>query len=276
MKPEVQTFIDGVNKNMEKYNEDINLKMDQSDKLEKERLKRNPLDEDEFYEDEFESEDRDEFVLEKRIVTYCRSQEEFFKLTEPEKRLYRRLEDSNPIYHLIHDGCYDDINSIINFKTFKESNREYFQFDIADPLEFASNPVLIYSVKGSVFNCNNIENIIYTVSLSNCDNLIGIYIDRNTILKENVILNEISEISTSFNKVKPIKVYLTINKWPNEKDEKFIIDPQSQIYKLYISGKIDSVTFCNLVFFQAKENDDKQIKVDSGVNIVKKLSKKFI
>ena len=145
-------------------------------------------------------------------------------------------------------------------------NRDYFAFDIAAPLENDFKPYLIYHIKGSVFKNQNIESILYKVNLAQDNTLHGVYIDNKTIIKENIVLNETFKIKNSSKRI--IRVVLTIYEESNKK--KIIIEPKSQFYRLYSKGKIDLVTFCNLVLFQLKENQDTQLTMDSKKIIRKK------
>ena len=208
--------------------------------------------------------------------TYAKAKEEFQCLDEYKKRIYHYLSSSNPIYHLLYDSCYDDHNVIINFNLLPEVEREYFEFDVAFPLEPATNPYIMCNVKGSILRTENMESILYTVnSFKDAkDNIIyGIYLDNKTFIKEGVSLKEIFKVENSSKKI--IEVILSIDEYPNQ-DETFVIDPRSQIYRLYSKGKIDIVSLCNFVLFQAKENKDTQTITDNRISLTKKLSKNFL
>lgn len=208
--------------------------------------------------------------------TYAKAREEFQCLDEYKKKIYNYLSSSNPIYHLLHDGCYDDHNVIINFNLWPEVEREYFEFDVAFPLEPATKPYIVYNVKGSILRTENMESILYTVNSPKGDknNIIyGIYLDNKSFIKEGVSLKEIFKVENSSKKI--IDVILSIADYPNQ-DETFVIEPRSQIYRLYSKGKIDIVSFCNFVLYQSKENKDTQTIVDNRISLTKKLSKNFL
>ena len=80
--------------------------------------------------------------------------------------------------------------------------------------------------------------------------LYGIYLDNKLFIKDKVSLKEVFQIEESTRKV--IEVALTIDEDPNA-SEKFIIDPQSKIYRLYSNGKMDVVLFCNLIYFKREK-----------------------
>lgn len=209
-------------------------------------------------------------------LTNTKAREEFQNLNEHEKKIYNYLSVSNPIYHLLHDGCYDDHNVIINFNLLAEAEREYFEFDVAFPLEPATKPYIIYSVKGNILKNKNIESILYTInSPKDAKNNIvyGVYLDNKTFIKEKVSLKEIFKVVNSSKKI--ITVILTIDEYPNQ-DETFVIEPKSQIYRLYSKGTIDLISFCNFILFQSKEEQNTQTIIDNRISLTKKLSKKFI
>ena len=209
-------------------------------------------------------------------LTYAQAREEFQCLDEYKKKIYNYLSSSNPIDHLLHDDCYDDLNVIINFNLCPKAEREYFEFDVAYPLEPSTNPYVMYNVKGSILRTENIESILYTINSPKDakDNIIyGIYLDNKTFIKEGVSLKEIFKFENSSKKI--IEVILSIDEYPNQ-DETFVIDPRSQIYRLYSKGKIDIVSLCNFVLYQSKENKDTQTITDNRISLTKKLSKNFL
>ena len=62
-------------------------------------------------------------------LTYMRANEEFQCLDNRGEKIYNYLSSSNLIYYLLHDGCYDDHNVIINFNLSTEGEKEYFVFE---------------------------------------------------------------------------------------------------------------------------------------------------
>lgn len=200
---------------------------------------------------------------------------QFENLTDDDKKIYRMLESSNPIYYFIHHGCYDDHNDIINFQIDRESKRVYFKFNIADSLSFELNSTILYNVSGSIIEVNNLKNVVYTVQLAENNQIVGVYVDKNTMVKEKIILHEISKISNKFRDNEVISVVLTIEKYP-DKDEVFLVDKRSQVYKLYNKKLIDLTTFCNLILFQAHDNKDTKVVENNRACLAKKLSRKFI
>lgn len=206
------------------------------------------------------------------VSTRVMERMQYNSLDENEKRACNRLSSLHYISYLMHKGCYDDGNAIINFKLKSEMDRDHFQFDIANVSAGFSKEDLIYHVKGNIFKAQGVESILYTVHSSIDDSLHGVYLDNKTLVKENIILNESFRVDGLSKTI--MKVDLAIDKYP-EQDEIFGIHPKSEIYKLYSKGKVDLVSFCNSVFYQAKENPETKTVADTRFHLTKKLSKKF-
>ncbi len=135
----------------------------------------------------------------------------------------------------------------------KETEREYFELDVASSFESVIEPCIKYNVRGSILDTDNIESFLYMINSSKNSKkniLYGIYLDNKTFIKDKVSLKEVFQIEESTRKV--IEVALTIDEDPNA-SEKFIIDPQSKIYRLYSNGKMDMVLFCNLIYFKREK-----------------------
>lgn len=135
----------------------------------------------------------------------------------------------------------------------KETEREYFELDVASSFESVIKPCIKYNVRGSILDTDNIESFLYMIDSSKNSKkniLYGIYLDNKTFIKDKVSLKEVFQIEESTRKV--IEVALTIDEYPNA-SEKFIIDPQSKIYRLYSNGKMDVVSFCNLIYFKREK-----------------------
>ena len=135
----------------------------------------------------------------------------------------------------------------------KETEREYFELDVVSSFESVIEPCIKYNVRGSILDTDNIESFLYMINSSKNSKkniLYGIYLDNKTFIKDKVSLKEVFQIEESTRKV--IEVALTIDEDPNA-SEKFIIDPQSKIYRLYSNGKMDMVLFCNLIYFKREK-----------------------
>lgn len=135
----------------------------------------------------------------------------------------------------------------------KETEREYFELDVASSFESVIEPCIKYNVRGSILDTDNIESFLYMINSSKNSKkniLYGIYLDNKLFIKDKVSLKEVFQIEESTRKV--IEVALTIDEDPNA-SEKFIIDPQSKIYRLYLNGKMDVVLFCNLIYFKREK-----------------------
>lgn len=135
----------------------------------------------------------------------------------------------------------------------KETEREYFELDVASSFESVIEPYIKYNVRGSILDTDNIESFLYMINSSKNSKkniLYGIYLDNKTFIKDKVSLKEVFQIEESTRKV--IEVALTIDEYLNA-SEKFIIDPQSKIYRLYSNGKMDVVLFCNLIYFKREK-----------------------
>ena len=135
----------------------------------------------------------------------------------------------------------------------KETEREYFELDVASSFESVIEPCIKYNVRGSILDTDNIESFLYMINSSKNSKkniLYGIYLDNKLFIKDKVSLKEVFQIEESTRKV--IEVALTIDEDPNA-SEKFIIDPQSKIYRLYSNGKMDVVLFCNLIYFKREK-----------------------
>ena len=208
-------------------------------------------------------------------ATYIKANEEFNKLTKQDKELCRMLSDSTPIYHFIHDGCYDDANVIMNFKVIEEEDRKYFEFNIADPLAPISNPNLIYKIKGSILDYHNGKNIIYTSKFAKDSKILKIHLDKITNITDKIILREVSYIDPYLHKNKIESVMVKIQNSKATHNEFLLIDPNSEIYKLYLKGEIDITTLCNLAFYQSLENKTTKTITDNSVVCTKKLAKSF-
>jgi len=193
--------------------------------------------------------------------------EQFSKLNSQDQDLCIVLRGSKPIYHLMNN---DDYNTLINFKTKKEINRIYFSFDILGDMNI--HPGILYKVNGSFISSTRGRNIVYTIHNSNNNSLYGVYSDNYISVKNNVILNEVTYINTRSNISRIEYVDLTIKKFPSEHDEIFIIDPDSDIYKLYSNKQIDVTTLCNLALLQAHNQSEQ----DELTGFTKQLSKRFI
>lgn len=125
--------------------------------------------------------------------------------------------------------------------------------DVASSFESVIEPCIKYNVRGSILDTDNIESFLYMINSSKNSKkniLYGIYLDNKTFIKDKVSLKEVFQIEESTRKV--IEVALTIDEYPNA-SEKFIIDPQSKIYRLYSNGKMDVVLFCNLIYFKREK-----------------------
>lgn len=135
----------------------------------------------------------------------------------------------------------------------KETEREYFELDVVSSFESVIEPCIKYNVRGSILDTDNIESFLYMINSSKNSKkniLYGIYLDNKTFIKDKVSLKEVFQIEESTRKV--IEVALTIDEYLNA-SEKFIIDPQSKIYRLYSNGKMDVVLFCNLIYFKREK-----------------------
>lgn len=135
----------------------------------------------------------------------------------------------------------------------KETEREYFELDVVSSFESVIEPYIKYNVRGSILDTDNIESFLYMINSSKNSKkniLYGIYLDNKTFIKDKVSLKEVFQIEESTRKV--IEVALTIDEYLNA-SEKFIIDPQSKIYRLYSNGKMDMVLFCNLIYFKREK-----------------------
>lgn len=135
----------------------------------------------------------------------------------------------------------------------KETEREYFELDVVSSFESVIEPCIKYNVRGSILDTDNIESFLYMINSSKNSKkniLYGIYLDNKTFIKDKVSLKEVFQIEESTRKV--IEVALTIDENLNA-SEKFIIDPQSKIYRLYSNGKMDVVLFCNLIYFKREK-----------------------
>lgn len=135
----------------------------------------------------------------------------------------------------------------------KETEREYFELDVVSSFESVIEPCIKYNVRGSILDTDNIESFLYMINSSKNSKkniLYGIYLDNKLFIKDKVSLKEVFQIEESTRKV--IEVALTIDEYLNA-SEKFIIDPQSKIYRLYSNGKMDMVLFCNLIYFKCEK-----------------------
>lgn len=135
----------------------------------------------------------------------------------------------------------------------KETEREYFELDVVSSFESVIEPCIKYNVRGSILDTDNIESFLYMINSSKNSKkniLYGIYLDNKLFIKDKVSLKEVFQIEESTRKV--IEVALTIDEYLNA-SEKFIIDPQSKIYRLYSNGKMDMVLFCNLIYFKREK-----------------------
>jgi len=205
--------------------------------------------------------------------TYERSNEEYNLLNKEDKKLYNLIEESDSIYSLMNTDLEDD-NVIVNFKTTQDSNRTYFKFDIANASEPANNPQLTKTIKGSFLDCGNEKSIIYNVdSLPKSHIKPKTYIDKITTIKENVILHESFEMLTYLAHIEPAFVKLVVKNHPSSPDEVFMIDPENEIYKLYSRKKMDLITLCNMIFFQANENEKIETIENTDTEITKVFTK---
>lgn len=198
--------------------------------------------------------------------------EQYSKLTLQEKQLHHILTNSIPIQNRLIEW-YDNYKSIINFKTKVENERTYFSFDIVNPLSSKVSPEKLNIVNGSIISNDKGKNIVYTIYHGN-GTLDSIYVDNYTNVTPSIVLNEVTYINTRVNTSRVGHVELTIFNTVKQ-DEKFIIDPNSDIYKLYSSKQIDMVTLCNLALLQANNKETKIVEEKTS-RFTKQLSKKFI
>lgn len=198
--------------------------------------------------------------------------EQYSKLTLKEKQLYHILKNSIPISNRLLEW-YDNYKSIINFKTKEENERTYFTFDIVNPLSSKKFPEKLNIVNGSIISNDKGKNIVYTIYYGK-GTLDSIYVDNYTNVTPSIVLNELIYINTRVNTSRVEYVELTIFNTVKQ-DEKFIIDPESDIYKLYSSNQIDATTLCNLALLQANHKDTEVVE-DEEFSFTKQLSKRFI
>lgn len=199
--------------------------------------------------------------------TYVREMEEYDRLTNYEKQIYKIIKKSRMLKELIKNY------SIVNFSANKEMEHDYFNFDVAISESIALNPFVLYSVSGSILRTSYEENMVSIVCLPE-DKILSTNVEKNTIVKENMILTEAICMDKGFGKRETKFVCLKVRSPELQKVEKIIVDPTNKIYKLYQTKKIDLVTFCNLVFLQAKESKD-VISYENKNGLVKVLSKSF-
>jgi len=199
--------------------------------------------------------------------------EQFSKLNAEDQQLYLLLKKSFPVLKLSEDW-YGSHKPIINFKTKKENSRTYFSFDIARPLSGSrAFPDICYGVEGSVIYGEQYKNIVYTIYWGNgVFNLV--YVDNYTNIDKNMILNEVIRIDPSKNISVVESVVLNVFNMAKQ-DEKFIIKPDSDIYKLYLSRQIDINTLCNLALLQATHRNSKVVEGEQ-TSFTKLLNKRFI
>lgn len=192
------------------------------------------------------------------------------------KKIFEQILSSTPISRLVHHHCNID-NLIVNFKISEDRDYKYFSFDIADPLTLNIRPWYMYNVKGSYLEYKNGINLVYTLTFCDTDSKIGTFIDKTIKISDNTLLNEIDMITPKNEVIPQLIKIITINN-NNSKDE-IIVDPESDIYKLYNKGKIDIGTFCNLAFLNLNNNEATNNKEEHKLMYLKKLPKllkKFI
>ena len=196
--------------------------------------------------------------------------EQFIKLTKQEQYLYDILRESKIIKELIKNGVSNKYRSILNFKASKESDRTYFSLDIIETSVIQNNYEVLFKIEGSIIDNFQENNIVYVVTNLKNNHLRNLYVDSYINVNNNAILNEITYINVARQISRTEHVCLTIKKFPVEQNEIFIIDPDSDIYKLYSSRQIDATTLCNLILLQAHKQEEKTS------SFVKKMDKKFI
>lgn len=193
-------------------------------------------------------------------------------ISEESKELYEQILTSSPIYHLIHSHSTNPNtdNCIVNLRLSNNKNLKQFSFDIVDSLTINIRPWYIYHIDGSLFKHQSGTNLIYKLTCCDTSSVIGTYIDKTTIITDNVFLNEISKI-TSENKVISQLVKIVTN-CDNSREE-IIIDPKNSAYKLYSKGQIDINTFYNLLLLSLNNSPKSNEPVEEKHAILKRIPK---
>ena len=174
-----------------------------------------------------------------------------------QKQILKRI--TKPIRKLIDD------NTIANFDIKTKGNIDYFSFDISYPIPSGTHLISLYNISGTLIKTNTENNMIYVIKFPEDNKIIRTYINKTTKLDNDLYLKELSHINHTFTKNKIDAVYIT------KEHEKILINPNSELYKLYQSKQIDILTFTNLALLQATNTNEFQTKK----GIIKDLCPKY-
>ena len=179
-----------------------------------------------------------------------------------DRKLQLNLIASKPIERLLSE-CKSQ--ALMNFKTYKQDENTYFSFSIYGQKE----EMAIYIVNGCVFSNAQVKNFVYTV---NNGTSFEIYTDNYITVKNNITLNEVTRLNTS--RLVSMIEYVCLIITNSKETKKIIIDPDSEIYKLYSKKQIDIISFCNLALLQIRNSGFENVKKES-LDFTMSLSKKI-
>ena len=209
------------------------------------------------------------------IANYKKNELEYNNLSEEEKIVYQKVTDILPIKNLQLVSCYDEINTIVNFKTNIDKGIIYFTYDIVDILESIEIDKPIYKVKGSLITNELDENLFVTNTDYVKESLFINIVDEsniligNYIIEKNTVINNISIVKVmDINKQAVINISIAI------KNEVIEVNSNTSEYRLYLDGLLTDESLVNIVMSKNNGVEYQENKKEQFKNLIRKLNKK--